>query len=359
MATFLLVGRRHAFLCFGMLILVMNTIGQYPTSCTGVGSRANSNGMTSSCPNVSGTPYASNFTGTVYATVPASSKTGNLRLLYAGANASLKPFAITRVWLTTAGTVIQTVAFGPASVPAISGGNTQVDYCFYGSNLASAGTLSFELTNPETATVWGICSYDASCNSNCSVVANPAALPVLFSYFRATPEDRSVLLEWGTEQEENNKGFDLERSAGGSGFTSIGFVPSADPQGNSNIRTNYSFVDNTIPDVRDIQYRIRQSDLDGHSLYSSIVAVKLKVTPGISIHSSGNSVFIDFSGIEPASFFDVSIYDTQGRRMRHYHINASARFVIPDLSSRQLYFVSVKDNAGIHQSARSVYINGW
>jgi len=357
MAILLQLKRKDGLLSFGMLILAMNAVGQYPTSCTGVGSRANSNGMANSCPNVMGTAYASNFVGTVYATVPASSKTGNLRLLYSGANASLKPFAITKVWLTTAGTVIQTAAFGPAAVPAISGGNTQVDYCFYGANLATAGTLSFELTNPETNTVWGICSYDASCNSSCTVVANPAALPVLLSYFRATEAGRTVELEWATEQEENNKGFDIERSTG-AGFAFIDYVPSAYPQGNSRIRTNYSFMDIPVPDVQDIQYRLRQLDLDGHSVYSSVAEVKLKATPGIRIHSSGNSVIIDFSGTAPSSHFDIGIYDTQGRRIRRYTIHALSGFVIPDLPGGQLYFVAVKDDTGIQQSARAVYING-
>src|SRR5258705_5935606 len=138
-------------------------LAQYPASCAGVGSRANSNGQASSCPNAGGA-MASNFTATSYATVPASSKTGNLQLSYAGANASLTPYAITKVWLTTTGSAIQTVAFGPASPPTVSAGNTLVNYCFYGANLATVDTLSFQLTNPQTGVVWGICSYDASCN---------------------------------------------------------------------------------------------------------------------------------------------------------------------------------------------------
>jgi hypothetical protein len=133
---------------------------------------------------VSGTAMASNFSGTTYATVPAASKTGNLQFTYSGSHPSLTPYAITKVWLTNSGTAIESVSFGPAGVPTVVGGNTQVNYCFYGSNLATIGTLSFELTDPQTGVASGICSYDASCSSNCSVAANPAVLPVVFLSFR-------------------------------------------------------------------------------------------------------------------------------------------------------------------------------
>lgn len=88
------------------------------------------------------------------------------------------------MWLTTAGTTVQTVAFGPAGVPTVSGGNTVVNYCFYTNNLSNAGTLSFELTNPQTGVVWGICSYNASCNSNCAITGIPVILPAIFTWFK-------------------------------------------------------------------------------------------------------------------------------------------------------------------------------
>src|SRR5579859_6429115 len=178
-----------------VLALCGHLKGQSPTSCASVGSRANSNGQATSCPNVSGTLYATNFVGTAYATVPASSKTGNLQLNYIGSNPTLAPFAITRVWITSGGTSLTSVAFDPAAIPAVSGGNTQVNYCFYGANLPTIGTLSLELTNPQTGTVWGICSYDASCNSNCALVATPGALPVNFTSFTAVAAGNAVQLD--------------------------------------------------------------------------------------------------------------------------------------------------------------------
>src|ERR1700743_3395987 len=98
---------------------------QIPATCAALSQRSNSNGGANSCPNVSGTAYASNFAGTIYATVPVLAKTGNLHFTYSGANSGLLPLAITAVWLTNGSLTLQSISFGPAGVPVISGSTTQ------------------------------------------------------------------------------------------------------------------------------------------------------------------------------------------------------------------------------------------
>ncbi|MDO6432834.1 hypothetical protein Q4E93_19660 [Flavitalea sp. BT771] len=332
---------------------------QYPTSCTGVGSRANSNGQANNCPNVSATPYASNFTGTSYATVPVTAKTGNFQLTYTGANASLTPYAITKVWLTTTGSTVQSVAFGPAGVPTVSGGNTLVNYCFYGSNLPSAGTLSLQLTNPQTGVVWGICSYDASCNSNCVVVANPTTLPVTFSWFKITEaEGSTVRLAWETAQEQNNKGFDIERQEKDGSFVTIGFVPSANTGGNSSNKTDYIFVDNNIPSGEEVRYRLRQIDLDGKYDYSSIATALVN---GVSrlplIYAAGRQVIISFPSPAPARRYDVLVHDTQGKLIRRLQVPGTGSTTIDGLSAGHLYLITLNDVQGARKAVRPVFVD--
>ncbi|HSC37755.1 MAG TPA: hypothetical protein VLD19_07790, partial [Chitinophagaceae bacterium] len=256
-------ARRTGLVFAAALLLAGRLMAQYPVSCASVSSRANSNGGAGSCPNVSGTPYAANFAGTAYATVPGSSKTGNITLKYTGATTSLKPFAITKVWQTNPSTVLLPISFGPAGTPTVSGSDILVSYCFYGANMPSLGTLSFQFTNPETNAVFGICSFDASCNSSCAVVANPATLPVELVYFNAKPVNGSVQLSWVTGQEMNNKGFFIERSAGDSLFSTISFVPSPHAQGGSATETTYSYTDSNVPSAAVLWYRLRQADFDG------------------------------------------------------------------------------------------------
>jgi len=332
---------------------------QYPTSCAGVGSRANSNGQANNCPNVSGTPYASNFTGTSYATVPATAKTGNFQLSYTGANASLTPFAITKVWLTTTGSAVQTVTFGPAGVPTVSGGNTLVNYCFYGINLPSAGTLSIQLTNPQTGVVARICSFDASCNSNCVVIANPTTLPVTFTWFKILEaEDAMVKLAWETAREQNNKGFDIERQGKDGSFTSIGFVPSANAGGNSSNKTDYTFVDNNIPSGEEVRYRLRQEDLDGKYDYSSIATALINSTSSQPlIYASSRRVVISFPSPDPARRWDVLVYDTGGRLVRRMQVPGAGKAFIDGLPTGNLYHISLNDTQGARKAVRTVFID--
>jgi len=271
---------------------------------------------------------AANFLLTSYASVPTTAKTGNLTLTYAGSNLFLTPFAITRVWLTNSGTTLTSVQFGPASPPTLSGGNTQVSYCFYGSNLATIGTLSLELTNPQTGTVYSVCSYDASCISNCTVTATPTTviLPVSFTWFKVQEATTtSVRLGWATGQEQNNKGFEIQRSSQDSNFTTIGFVPSAHPGGNSSRSTEYSYTDN-YPPAGKTQYKLRQTDLDNKYAYSS----------------TGTS-------------YDALVYDTQGRVLQHRHFTTAGTYMISSLTTQHIYYVSLQTQDGSRQ-AKAIYL---
>lgn len=346
--------------CLTLLSLAgsLCVFGQSPTTCTSVTSRANSNGMASSCANVSGTSYAANFTGTTYATAPASGKTGNMTLSYTGSNPLLTPYAITRVWLTTTGSTLQTVVFGPAGVPAVSGGNTQVSYCFYNTNLPTAGTLSLEMTNPQTGVVWGICSYDASCNSNCVVVANPGTLPVKFSYFSAAASPLgSVQLRWATAQEENNKGFTVERSPDDSSFSSIGFVPTSDPGGNSAGPATYTYTDVPPAGSGTLAYRLRQDDLGGPYSYSDISLVELgPAQPNVRIGVSPTGMSISFSAGSSRSDYDLVIYTAQGAVIRKQTIGTGSPTNVGGLSGGMLYFVTLQPRDGTRRIVRPVYL---
>lgn len=332
---------------------------QKPTSCASVGQRANSNGGANSCPNVNGTAYASNFVGTSYSAVPTSAKTGNLQLTYSGANAGLLPYAITQVWSTTTGTSIVAVSFGPASVPVVSGSTTQVNYCFYGTNLPTAGTLSLQLTDPQTGLVASICSYDASCNTNCTVTANPAVLPVKLETFTADVQQAGVVrLNWITAQEQNNKGFAVERSAGDGTFTGIAFVPTINTGGNSSISTSYEYNDKALFGLSNVGYRLRQEDLDGTATYSQVVMVSI---PGAStlplIYAAGLQLRVEIPDASTAQLCDITVYDTRGRtvkRMRGERGNVSTIYGLPGHS---VYYVSVRSAAGDILTMKVVYIN--
>jgi hypothetical protein len=97
--------------------------------------------------------------------------------------------------------------------------------------------------------------------------------PVTYLVFKGERRGTTNHLEWVTATEANNKGFELERSADGTKFSSIGFIATKAEGGNSTSSIDYSFTDNkTLAGTN--YYRLRQVDKDGRSSYSSVVKLK-------------------------------------------------------------------------------------
>ncbi len=102
--------------------------------------------------------------------------------------------------------------------------------------------------------------------------ANP--LPVEFVSFTARHENGKVELEWATASELNNDYFEIQRSANGQTFKTIGKVKGA---GNANALLQYNYEDrNPLEGLA--YYRLRQVDFDGKFDFSNIVSVVVPVT---------------------------------------------------------------------------------
>ncbi len=110
-----------------------------------------------------------------------------------------------------------------------------------------------------------------------------APLPVELTSFSASVVGNAVKLNWKTETEVNNYGFEVERKVGSlqstvsnpstdeTGYEKIGFVNGS---GNSNSPKSYSFEDKVVTAGK-YSYRLKQIDNDGKYEYSQIVEVDL------------------------------------------------------------------------------------
>ena len=95
-------------------------------------------------------------------------------------------------------------------------------------------------------------------------------LPVTFISFKAEINGDVVLVKWATASEENNAGFEVERSADGKTFEKIGQVTGKGTSSQTNV---YSFTDKyPLPNVS--YYRLRQIDENGDFSFSSVSAVR-------------------------------------------------------------------------------------
>lgn len=103
------------------------------------------------------------------------------------------------------------------------------------------------------------------------LVAVSSTLPVRLLSFTGEKQKEGVLLKWRTASEKENDYFVVEKSSNGIEYDSIGKVAGA---GNAAAENAYSFFDkenNTESAVR--YYRLKQVDIDGKTIYSSIVKV--------------------------------------------------------------------------------------
>ena len=112
------------------------------------------------------------------------------------------------------------------------------------------------------------------------IIPNP--LPVELSSFTAIVLENSVKLNWRTETEVNNYGFEILRGVypaksrtQNDKWEKIGFV---EGNGNSNSPKDYTFTDN-LTLTRTLYYRLKQIDTDGQSEYSKVIEVDAGIIP--------------------------------------------------------------------------------
>jgi hypothetical protein len=96
------------------------------------------------------------------------------------------------------------------------------------------------------------------------VALGTSTLPVTFSSFDARCTEKGAIVKWSTASEQNSKQFDIQRSADGNTWRTIGSVAAA---GNSNDTRSYNYLD---LEGGSALYRIRQVDFDNRSMLSAI-----------------------------------------------------------------------------------------
>lgn len=103
-----------------------------------------------------------------------------------------------------------------------------------------------------------------------------AALPVQLLSFTAIEKNNTVILNWKTATEFNNKGWEIEKVYASSTnpfvWQTQGFVAGSRE---SNTVKTYAFEDRNIAKNQIYQYRLKQIDLDGTVKYSTVITVRI------------------------------------------------------------------------------------
>jgi hypothetical protein len=110
-------------------------------------------------------------------------------------------------------------------------------------------------------------------------------LPVKLSAFTAKQQGAAVSLQWTAATEINTSHYEIECSANGAGFRSVGRVAAGAPSG------QYAFVDQ-LPLAGTNFYRLRMEDNDGSFSYSGIRSVNLSANEEQQVYPNPAKDFV-------------------------------------------------------------------
>lgn len=135
-------------------------------------------------------------------------------------------------------------------------------------------------------------------------------LPIELLSFTAQPVNDAVKLEWITASESGNAAFTILRSGDGQTFTEVLRMPGA---GHSLGERRYATVDESpLPGLS--YYRLKQTDFDGRSTLSGIVAVEFRSAAPFTVHPNPASDWIRIgSSAAEGGALRVQLLDAAGR----------------------------------------------
>jgi hypothetical protein len=140
-------------------------------------------------------------------------------------------------------------------------------------------------------------------------------LPVQMVAFSGQRQKEGVWLDWKTATETGNRGWDVERLLPGSiAWQRVGFVAGS---GDYSGEKTYRFLDVNAPADKNIQYRLKQQDVDGRHRYSHIVHITKEVLqPELLLYPNpvAHEAIFRFSLSEPGQVA-ILLYDMNGRML--------------------------------------------
>ena len=169
-------------------------------------------------------------------------------------------------------------------------------------------------------------------------------LPVNFTNFFISKTDQNIQLSWSTDKEINNSHFEVERSFNGLNWEKIAVIVGSENDKNN---SNYSYSDKEISRPV-VYYRIRQVDIDGRSVYTSIKTIRTgeAISP-LKIYGSEKNIIIDFNTTVKSKIV-VSVANNSGQVITRKSYSNSSYKINLNLSGvpSGLYIVQVTDNEG-------------
>lgn len=214
------------------------------------------------------------------------------------------------------------------------------------------GNYKVRLTVPSGYRLTGTSNGNTENTMPVTVVNSPAianfglgntATPVTLMSFEARKKDHTALLVWATATEEQNSGFDVERSADGRSWSTIGFVVSLSENGKSNLKLDYDYTDNNPLNGRNY-YRLKQVDHNGAYTYSDVRMLTFDKGTTIDIYPNPATSIVNLSGLSGNEH--IYVFDVSGRVVKQLKAESAMVQIPLNNLDQGMYQVKIIDQEG-------------
>ena len=182
-------------------------------------------------------------------------------------------------------------------------------------------------------------------NGYYTVIYNQAnTLPLMLKSFTVTKQSSAAEAQWSTAQEINTDHFDIQRSADGLNYTTIGTVKA---KGNSTITIDYNYMDNS-PLQGLNYYRLVMVDQSGVFAYSPTVKIDFSDSQsGISFYPNPTTDLLHINAPGVNSAATVQFFNTSGQLVGTYRSSSlNGMSISTNNIQKGLYFIKVNGDFG-------------
>ena len=188
---------------------------------------------------------------------------------------------------------------------------------------------------------------------NILTAQNCDTLSVKLRSFGATKLGPTIVLNWVTIREYDNKGFDIERRVGDRPWEPIGFVNTQAPKGCSTKELSYSHTDHI--NLKDfIQYRLKHVDMQGNFEYSEIQIVKYEPYDAITIFPNPTTDNVNIAFADQRMQYDVRVYNEDGQLINKWH-NCKTTLTIGNLKPG-IYIFKINEQFNKRETTHKVIV---
>lgn len=193
--------------------------------------------------------------------------------------------------------------------------NSTGTYYFLTVDLAAGATGSVIPVIPSQSSFSFAGANSPSAFTNAPLSSGEVPLPIELVSFNGTASGNNITLNWSTRNEKNNLGFNVERKLENNNWETLNFI---EGYGNSNSTKNYTYNDNELKSGK-YQYRLKQIDIQGTSVYSNTIEVVINIPAYYMLLQNYPNPFnpstIITYNIRKAANVILSIYDQLGNEV--------------------------------------------